>query len=1666
MARKDLPNPNSPNYLSRLREEMHVLMGKLGNGRERALTLADAIESGVIVPGPGGGLIPGPGIGGGSAAPYEPDLTPPPQPGAFMATPAISHILIEQAQPFYTQGHGHLRTHVYGAIHGDPGDPLPVFADAIEVGQFDGTIWGMPSNPATTWHLWIKWESVDGVLSATPAGGTNGVAATTGQDVSSLLEALTGQITSSELSTSLSTPISQIPGIASALAQEILDRAQADADEAQDRADAIQAAADAAAADLAAEVGNRVAAISAVDTAIRDDLATADAAVVTALTSAFQSADAAVLASANSYTFSKTEINSAIAALGTQLTTNFQAADAATLASAQSFTYSRSAIDAADTATLNTLRAEFAAADSTTLAAAQNYTYAKATIDSAIATSASTLRSQLTGGSTATDLNMLSSGLLYQMRETSAAADNALAQQITLLSAGAGEQFDYSNIWYYDAGTESWTTNSTGSTLSAVAGWLRLVSNSGTLTDRYFISPDNLGINGSKYPQVRMRVRKVGSPTWEGAIYFITTTDATYNVAKSLAVAEPTYDANGIGLVTFNMPAGWTSATIRQIRFDASGSITPTDYFELDWVAIGRPSPGASSAQLQALQTAMIAGDDANAQDIVSLNAAIAGKADSSALSALETRVTSAEGVNTSQGSSITSLQNSVTTINSTLSTKADASALTALTTRVTSAEGVNTTQGSSITDLQNSLATTNSTVATKADASALSALDTRVTATENTNTSQATSITNLNSSLATTNTNVTAAQTAANNAATAAAAAQTTANSATTSAATANTLLADIASDAKLTPVEKQSVRSEWNVVAAEKAGINTQASTFSVTTENTAYNNAFQTLANYLNAGATWTSGVPSWISDANLSATTTIVGATFRSNWQNLYTARTALLNAIAAKAKALADAAQATANAANTLAGTKADASALNTTNTNVSNLSGTVTALSNNYTAFKAAVEDPATGLASKASVAYVDQAEADAVSAAASAASTLVSSVNSSLSAAISAEATTRATQTGELYAQYTLKADVGNLISGYGLASTANNSAPTSAFGIQAGQFFVAPPTVNQATAPSTGLYKGFVWRNSTTGLVQYWTGSAWSTTPQTLPFVVQAVPTTVNGVAVPAGMYAESAFIMNGTITNAKIANLAVDDAKIASLSVSKLTAGSVAVGQYAQSTGYVAGSSGWRINGDGTAEFSGVVVRGTIFASQGAIGGWTIGSNYLQSNSYVLGESGTRLNSDGTGQIGGVRVTADSVESHTFDTPSEPYGFRLRYDGSSEFKGAVVKSGTGRVLLTAVGDAVPPWVTTLQQADETGVSLVADPDPATNTATIKSLVPGYLIDMDSDDVSVTIAFSPPSIAVRSDQSQASTTWADVQGVVWTLDADSYYEFDAIARVDGPNGDFKDWSIGLLPPSGSVGNGISTQLSGNLGSTPAAVVKEVYQLDANGRMEFVCRQAATGIGGTPFGMNQHIKAFIYTASAGQMKVQFRRASGTASNILRRGSVFKLQKVQLAPELGQLEAVQTVPSSAASSVTGSTFAVPGVKLEFKTNGTWSLTRNGTTTLTGSWLQGSPVSSGQAGNYDILFEVSPRTMGGSGPSATVKMDVTAGTWKWMNWTRKADIWMDVSSVSDPAGTRTCTFSITTKLRQRSTGVITTVATTSVTLSGTTTHSSADQGTTP
>jgi len=107
-----------------------------------------------------------------------------------------------------------------------------------------------------------------------------------------------------------------------------------------------------------------------------------------------------------------------------------------------------------------------------------------------------------------------------------------------------------------------------------------------------------------------------------------------------------------------------------------------------------------------------------------------------------------------------------------------------------------------------------------------------------------------------------------------------------------ANELLADIANDNKLTAVEKQEVKKEWDSIVAEKTLLESQATAYGITTDKTNYINAYNALDTYLTSNNLL----------ADLTSTSDIVGVTFRSKFSDYYKYKIILMNAITNALKA--------------------------------------------------------------------------------------------------------------------------------------------------------------------------------------------------------------------------------------------------------------------------------------------------------------------------------------------------------------------------------------------------------------------------------------------------------------------------------------------------------------------------------------------------------------------------------------------------------------------------------------------------------------------------------------------------------------------------------------------------------------------------------------------
>ena len=171
-----------------------------------------------------------------------------------------------------------------------------------------------------------------------------------------------------------------------------------------------------------------------------------------------------------------------------------------------------------------------------------------------------------------------------------------------------------------------------------------------------------------------------------------------------------------------------------------------------------------------------------------------------------------------------------------------------------------------------------------------------------------------------------------------------------------------------------------------------------------------------------------------------------------------------------------------------------------------------------------AVETTASGAATSAQLTSEQTTRASADTAL-SQSITTVSTTVAGNTAAVSAAATS----IDGLEAQYTVKIDLNGAVAGYGLASTTTAAGNiTSEFIVNADRFAIMRGGSNTATA--------------------------------TVPFVVQASATTLNGESVPAGVYMADAFIKNGSIASAKIGTLAADKISSGFISTDRLQGNSI--------------------------------------------------------------------------------------------------------------------------------------------------------------------------------------------------------------------------------------------------------------------------------------------------------------------------------------------------------------------------------------------------------------------------------------------------------------------------------------------------------------------------
>ena len=352
-------------------------------------------------------------------------------------------------------------------------------------------------------------------------------------------------------------------------------------------------------------------------------------------------------------------------------------------------------------------------------------------------------------------------------------ADENLAREMSSLAAGANIQFDSQVIWHFNNQTTEGWTGSAGVPGVSQDGWLRPADSA---TDPYITSPGGLAVDGAAYRFIMLRFRKTGKPVWAGEIRWVSAGE-NFNNTKRYIVAEPEYTDGVATLTVRDIP--WTG-NIDRIRLDLTNQQDASNFIEFDWIAVGRPAPGASTAALQDVRSTLSNALTAEAQARSTLAAQMRGSYEGSDLekvtsgllyqektarvTAISAEVKARESLQTQfndnkaavsgELSSLTTEQSAQASriggLETSLGKKADATALTSLTQKVEQQGATLTSQGAALTSLTNRVGQTETGLAGTNEA--LSGLESTVTQQGDRITSQGQSITKLTSDLGTTN--------------------------------------------------------------------------------------------------------------------------------------------------------------------------------------------------------------------------------------------------------------------------------------------------------------------------------------------------------------------------------------------------------------------------------------------------------------------------------------------------------------------------------------------------------------------------------------------------------------------------------------------------------------------------------------------------------------------------------------------------------------------------------------------------------------------------------------------------------------------------------------------------------------------------------------------------
>jgi hypothetical protein len=341
-------------FAESLKENLDVLSGSRGDPLDRAVTIRDLLESGIVTLSAGANFYSGSSQDIIRNAIQYPNLGVPPAPTSLAANGAFQNILLTWDMEFYTG-------HAYYEIFRHTSD---VVASATLAGTQSGFtgIYSDAVGGGSTYYYWVRAVNLNGVVG--PFNSSTGTLGQTQIDIPFMLNLLSNQITSSELAVSLSTPISQITQISTDIADINTDIVDINTD-------------------LATLTNNQN----------TINLSIADMATNASVTTALGNYTTTTSLTANYYTLN--DVDLAISGAITTFNANTISPNYTTTANLNQYYYTKTTADSAIASAINTFNTNTIGANYTTTANLQSLYYTKTDADGAFATASDILEAEV-----------------------------------------------------------------------------------------------------------------------------------------------------------------------------------------------------------------------------------------------------------------------------------------------------------------------------------------------------------------------------------------------------------------------------------------------------------------------------------------------------------------------------------------------------------------------------------------------------------------------------------------------------------------------------------------------------------------------------------------------------------------------------------------------------------------------------------------------------------------------------------------------------------------------------------------------------------------------------------------------------------------------------------------------------------------------------------------------------------------------------------------------------------------------------------------------------------------------------------------------------------------------------------------------------------------------